>query len=39
MRDLELEDDWFKSYFRLSKAEFDEALSITDEDVTKKDSN
>ncbi|KAG8319915.1 hypothetical protein J6590_081055 [Homalodisca vitripennis] len=39
IRDLKLDDDRFKTYFRLNKDEFEEVLSIIDEDITKKDTN
>lgn len=36
MHNLELDDVRFKTYFRLNKVEFEEVLSIIDEDITKK---
>ncbi|KAG8316302.1 hypothetical protein J6590_054234 [Homalodisca vitripennis] len=34
IRDLKLDDDRFKTYFRLNKDEFEEVLSIIDEDIS-----
>ncbi|KAG8286960.1 hypothetical protein J6590_048018 [Homalodisca vitripennis] len=39
IHDLKLDDNRFKTYFRLNKDEFEEVLSIIDEDILKKDTN
>ncbi|KAG8322861.1 hypothetical protein J6590_012850 [Homalodisca vitripennis] len=39
MKDLELDDDRFTTYSRLSKPEYEEILTLTCNDISKKDTN
>ncbi|KAG8300817.1 hypothetical protein J6590_067088 [Homalodisca vitripennis] len=39
MKDLELDDDRFTKYFRLSKPEYEEILTLICNDISKKDTN
>lgn len=39
MQDLELDDERFRTYFRLTRNEFEEVLNLIDSDISKKDTN
>ncbi|KAG8264892.1 hypothetical protein J6590_107552, partial [Homalodisca vitripennis] len=39
MKDMELDDDRFTTYFRLSKPEYEEILTLICNDISKKDTN
>lgn len=35
----DLQDEYFKNYFRVDRKQFEELLSLINEDITKQDTN